>query len=256
MSSTLAQAPVKSNLRLFFQLRKMITNHIDLLDASSRLGVTPSTLRKILAGAPISRFIQRKIGQVLEGRGSALPGSPRRSQVERLLEVYHLYQEHGTLQRVADEIGLSRERVRQLLVKGSECGLFEYKPSWEVGLPREKILEDYRRVLTLKGVAQVNQMSLCRLHRLLKVHGITEPELEAIWFKEKKAICIERYNRIVQEMGHHPTTTEMQRVSSNRYLTTQIRRLWGAIEAFRSDRGIPPPAKRSRRWDGARRDLA
>lgn len=244
MSSALATVPVDSNVRLFFQLRKMITNHVDLLNASSRLGVTPSTLRKILAGAPISRFIQRKIGRVLDGRGSALPGSPRRSRVERLLEVYHLYQEHGTLQRVADEIGLSRERVRQLLVKGSECGLFEYKPSWEIGIPREKILEDYRRVLTLKGVAQVNQMSLCRLHRLLKVHGITEPELEEIWFKEKRAICIERYHKVVLEMGHHPTTTEMQRISSNRYLTTQIRRLWGTIETFRKEQGISPPPKR------------
>ncbi|MDC4227510.1 MAG: hypothetical protein MPW15_25605 [Candidatus Manganitrophus sp.] len=108
-----------------------------------------------------------------------------------------------------------------------------------MGLPREKILEDYRRLLTLKGVAQVNQMSLCRLHRLLKVHGITEPELEEIWFKEKKAICIERYNEMVREMGHHPTTTEMQRISSNRYLTAQIRRLWGAIETSRVIEGPP-----------------
>jgi len=244
MSSTWAPTPVKSNVRLFFQLRKMITNHIDLLDASSRWGVTPSTLRKILAGGPISRFIRKKIGGALDGRGTSTPESQRRSRVERLLEVYHLYQEHRTLQRVADEIDLSRERVRQLLVKGSECGLFEYKPSWEVGIPREKILEDYRRVLTLKGVAQVNQMSLCRLHRLLKVHGITDPELQEIWFKEKKAICVERYNAVVREIGHHPTTTEMQRISSNRYLTTQIRRLWGTIEAFRKEQGIPPPPKR------------
>lgn len=245
MSSTLASASVQSNRRLFFQLRKMITNHLDLLDASSRLGVTPSTLRKILAGGPISRFIRKKIGGALEERGTAAPAGQGRSRVERLLEVYRLYQEHRTLQRVAEEIGLSRERVRQLLVNGSECGLFEYKPFWEAGVPREKILEDYRCLLTLKGVAQVNQVSLCRLHRLLKVAGITDSELEEIWFKAKKAICIERYQGVVRELGHHPTTTEMQRVSSNRYLTAQIRRLWGSIKIFRCEQGIPLPPKRS-----------
>lgn len=242
MSSILAPAPTA--LRLFFQLRRMVTNHVDLLDASSKLGVTPSTLRKILAGGPISRFIRRKIGRVLEGRERPVPVHPRRSRAERLLEVYHLYQERGTLQRVADEIGLSRERVRQLLVKGSEFGLFEYKPSWEIGVPREKILADYRRLLTLKGVAQENRISLCRLHRLLKAHQITDSELDEIWIGVKKTLCIERYEAIVQSLGHHPTTTELQRLRATGSLTTQIRRLWGSMDLFRSERGIPPPKRR------------
>lgn len=244
MSSTLAPVPVRSGLRLFFQLRKMITNHIDLLDASSKLGVTPSTLRKILAGGPISRFIQRKIGCALEGRERAAPIRRRRSRVERFLEIYHLYQERGTLQRVADEIGLSRERVRQILVKGSEFGLFEYKPSWEAGPPREKILADYRRRLTLKGVAQENRMSLCRLHRLLKVHRITPSALKEIRISAKKATCIERYDAVVVGFGHHPTTTELQQIPTTRSLTTQIRRLWGSIDLFRRERGIPQPKLR------------
>jgi hypothetical protein len=224
----------------------MITSHIDLLDASSRLGVTPSTLRKILAGGPISRFIQRKIGWALEGKEMSMPARRRRSRVERLLEVYCLYQERGTLQRVADEIGLSRERVRQLLVKGSEFGLFEYKPSWEIGIPREKILSDYRKLLTLKAVAQANQMSLCRLHRLLKVHGITASELEGIWIVAKKASCSERYDAVVLGLGYHPTTTELQKIPATRYLATQIRQFWGSIDLFRKERGILPPKPRSR----------
>ena len=129
-------------------------------------------------------------------------------------------------------------------MKGSEIGLFEYRPSWEVGLPREKILADYRRRLTLKGVAQENRMSLCRLHRLLKVHQITPSELEEVWISAKKVLCIERYDAIVLGLGHHPTATELQRIHSTRSLTTQIRRLWESIEAFRCDRGIPAPSNR------------
>jgi hypothetical protein len=249
MLSTLAPPSVESSRRILFRLRKMITNHIDLLEVSSRLGVTLSTLRKVLSGGPISPFIQKKIGRALEGFDGKRPGegknepdpSPRkRSNVERLFEVHHLYQERGTLQRVADEIGLSRERVRQLLVKGAEFGLFEYKPLLEVALPPEKILADYRKFLTLKGVAQANRLSIPRLQRLLKVYRITGVDLKEIWIEVKKEVCAERYDAIAREWGHHPTTTELQRVHSTHYLTTQIRRMWGSIEAFRRDRKIPP----------------
>lgn len=150
MSSTATPVPAKPNVRLFFQLRKMVTNPIDLLDASSSLGISPSTLRKILGRRPDFTVYPEK------NRGR--PGGER-------------------------GIGAGEPK--------SACGLFEYKASRAVGLPREKILEDYRQLLTLKGVAQVNRISPCCLHRLLKVHRITHDELEEIWFKEKRAVCIE-----------------------------------------------------------------
>lgn len=243
MLSTLAPTRIEPGSRLYFQLNEMITTQIDLLEVSSRFGVTLSTLRKILAGGPVSSFIQKKIGRALEGREKAGPTRRRRSDSGRLLEIYHLYQERRTLRGVSDEVGLSRERVRQLLVKGSEFGLFEYHPVPENPLAREKILADYRRHLTLKGVAEANRISTLRLKRLLKLHRITDSELKEIWIGSKKAACSERYDAIVREMGSHPTTTELQRKFSKHYLTTQIRRLWGSIEAFRSDRGIPPPRR-------------
>jgi hypothetical protein len=53
----------------------------------------------------------------------------KRSRLERLLEVHRLYQAHGTLAATAKALGLSRERVRQLLIQGSKVGLFEYRSS-------------------------------------------------------------------------------------------------------------------------------
>ena len=47
--------------------------------------------------------------------------------VERLKHVHKLYEDLGTL-AAGRVIGVTRERVRQLLVKGSHLGLFEYKP--------------------------------------------------------------------------------------------------------------------------------
>jgi hypothetical protein len=248
MVSTLAP-PVESSRRLRLQLREMISNRIDLLDASSKLGVTLSTLRKILAGGPISPFIRRKIGRALEGAdggsAGADTGGKKRSNIERLLEVSRLYQEYGTLRRVAEALGLSHERVRQLLVRGSEFGLFEYHPSAEVTVQRERILSDYRRLLTLKEVARANRISTPRLKGLLKAYRISDAQLKQIWINAKKAGCAGRYDAVVRKLGHHPTTTELQRNLSAHYLATQIRRFWGSMEAFRSDRGIPPPERRA-----------
>lgn len=242
MSSTLASAPYKTNRPLFFEIRKMVTCHVELLDASSKLGVTLSTLRKILAGGPISHFIEKKIGRVLEGEASA-PDGRKRWTAERLLEVYHLYEARRTLRGVAEALGLSYERVRQLLVKGSEFGLFVYKPYSEGAIPREKILDDYRRLLTLKGVARANRISVSSLHRLFKAHRIADAELKEIWTGAKRAICAGKYDAVVRQLGYHPSTTDLQRIPSARYLSTQIRRLWGSIEVFRSARNIPPPKR-------------
>lgn len=165
-----------------------------------------------------------------------------RPSVERLLQVYCLYHEKGTLQSVGEEIGLSRERVRQLLMKGMERGLFEYRPfrerSREASVLREAILEDYERLLTLKGVAQANGMPVYRLHRLLDQFRIADRDLEKRKIAGRKRICIERYGSAVRSLGHHPTTTELQWFGSTRYLYAQIRRLWGSIEAFRRECGI------------------
>ncbi|WDT76936.1 MAG: hypothetical protein MPW16_06900 [Candidatus Manganitrophus sp.] len=64
MSATLISPIVESSDRILSLLRERINNHFDILEVASNLGVTPSTLRKILAGRPISRFIKKKIGPI------------------------------------------------------------------------------------------------------------------------------------------------------------------------------------------------
>jgi len=223
-------------------LRKRVGNPVDLLEIASRSGVTPSTLRKILAGGTVSRFVEKKIGPVLEEKGDARPIHWKKSSVERLLEVYRLYQQKGTLQAAGGELGLSRERVRQLLRMGMEAGLFEYKPSnrltREISITKEKILDDYERLLNLKAVAQANKVSRSHLCRLLKFHRISDYDLKQRRIAGKKRLCIARYDTVVRSLGYHPTTTELQQVRSTRSIGAQIRKLWGSIDVFRKERGI------------------
>ncbi|MCG3117779.1 MAG: hypothetical protein LLH30_19075 [Candidatus Manganitrophus sp. SA1] len=229
---------------LFSEVARVISNEIDLLEVSSRCRVNPTTLRKILQERPVSPPTERKIRA---GLGLTPPPGAvfsRPSRVDRLYELYRLYQEKGTLAAVGRTVGLSRERVRQLLVRGTEIGLFEYRALPPSGPSREKILEDYKNFLSLSAVAGVSRLSMASLRRLCRSYRITREELEEIRNERRRIACIDLYLSIVQERGHHPTTTELSTSKSGRSLRWQICRSWGSIEAFRSALRIPSPSNK------------
>lgn len=226
---------------LFSEVARVVRDEIDLLEVSSRCRVNPTTLRKILEERPVSPPTEKKIraGLGLTPPPGGILSLP--SRVDQLCELYRLYQEKGTLAAVGRTVGLSRERVRQLLVRGTQIGLFEYPACPPSGPSREKILEDYKNFLSLNAVAGVNRLSMAALRRLCQSHRITREELEQIRNERRRIACIDLYLSIVQEMGHHPTTTELSTSKSGRSLRWQIGRGWGSIEAFRSALRIPSP---------------
>ena len=231
----------------FSRVRTLVTNKTDLLKVSDRLNVNPSTVQKILEGSPVSRSVKKKI-RVAFMNEDLNPVASKYSTVERLLAAHHLYEKAQSLRTVGEKMGLSRERVRQLLEKGSEAGLFEYKPlkfsSIQKIIPKQKILNDYKKFLRLKGVAQSNGISTAHLSKLIDLHQITEEDLKAARKEGGRAKCINRYYSITRKLGHHPTTTELQRLKPARYLLSQIRRFWGSFDAFRKELQIPSPQSR------------
>lgn len=226
---------------LFSEVARVVRDGIDLLEISARCRVNPTTLRKILEERPVSRYAEKKIraGLGFSPPPGGMPSQP--SKLKRLHEVHRLYREKGTLAAVGRTMGLSRERVRQLLVRGAEIGLFEYMPRPPSFPSREKLLEDYRKILRLDAVAGVNHLSLDSLRRLCRSYRITREELAAIRNERRRMAFIDLYLCLAQEIGHHPTTAELQRLELGRSLQWQIRKGWGSIEAFRSALKIPPP---------------
>lgn len=224
----------------FSRLKTMVTNKTDLLRVSDRLNVNPSTVQKILEGSPVSRSVKKKIHAAFT-QGGSHPAQSRHSTVDRLMEVHRLYEKAKSLRAVGQEMGVSRERVRQLLEKGSEVGLFEYKPLKSPLIPKQKILRDYKKFLKLNAVARSNGISIAHLSKLIDLYQISEEDLKAARREGGRIKCIHQYYSVVQKLGHHPTTTELQRLKSSRYLSSQIRTLWGSFEAFRKERQIPPP---------------
>ena len=118
----------EADTSLISEVTKMVRDEIDLLELSSRCRVNPTTVRKILEERRISPYTEKKIRAGVELAPPPAGVSGRLSKVERLREIHRLYLEKGTLEAVGRTIGLSRERVRQLLVRGAKIGLFEYDP--------------------------------------------------------------------------------------------------------------------------------
>lgn len=131
------------------RLKDLVRNKIDLWRIAYRLNVNPSTIQKILDGRPVSRIIVKKIAAAYQGGGlfddSAARHGGRESNrltVERLKTVHSLYKQEKSLRTVGEKLGLSRERVRQMLEKGSEIGLFKYASLKSSPLSGENFLND------------------------------------------------------------------------------------------------------------------
>lgn len=234
-----AQRPVLP----FIWVKKRVKNSIDLLRIANQLNVNPSTVRKILEGRCVSQSVIQKIEAAFrrhftrEENGKN-PGysSPTFPTIDRMMRVFHLYEREKSLRLTGRRLGMSGERVRQLLEKGSKIGLFQYKPVRPPILSREKILKDYENLLNRTEVAKTNRISMKYLSKLMKLHCITEPDLAAIRRQKKMGLCREEYQTLVARLGHEPTTRELAQSGSSRSLAFRIRRLWGSLEAFREYR--------------------
>jgi len=221
----------QSSLPIATQLNAVIRNSVDLLEMASRLRVTPRTVRKVITGQTVSPYVRLKIQTALEKDGILINPSEK-SPVQYLLEINRMYQAGGTLRSVGAKIGLSGERVRQLLVAGTEVGLFKYQPPRPLLISREKILSDYKKYLSLGQVAQANKISLPHLQWLRRFHKIERKQLQAIRLAGQRRKCIEMYLSMKEQLGHFPRTTELRKLEKGSYLHGKILKLWGSFGAF------------------------
>lgn len=245
------------------KLREIIKSDVDIFDLASKWGVTETSLRKIYEGKPVTRFLTRKVEAALACARPTDQVARPSAAIERLRSIHKLYKELGTLEAVGEQVGLTRERVRQLLVKGRGIGLFEYKPYEYPYISKDKLIDDYIQSPNLGYVAKINQISPSYLRKLLTAYSISEERLAECRAENKRARSIEQYNRLVDKEGHHLTTTELQSTSEGHSLHCRINRLWGTIDAFRETFNIPKPPRGSpsfredtKRWREHRQQIA
>lgn len=233
---------IKSEPDYLIRLRKALIDKDSIIKLSMAFGIKPSHLKKISAGHSISRYLNKKICKKLENwpdRNEKLLESPK---VQRILSVHQRYQEIGTLAGVGRELGLSRERIRQIIKGGALLGLFEYHKPVKldlIPLSKKKIMDDYRNLLQFQLVAKNNDISIYQLNRLIKRHRITTIQLQTVRKEGNQIKSILHYFSFVRKLGHHPLTSELQKTNEGRYLSYKISKLWGSIHAFRKDLRIP-----------------
>jgi hypothetical protein len=225
-------------------LKEMIQDEKQLMQIAFCFRINPTPLRKIRSNEPPSRYILNKLQKVeaelSEGAdlNDFLFKSPRG---RKLISIYRLYQKEGFLEGVGRLMNLSRERVRQLLDKGTKLGLFEYKKFNLKGLAdlsKGKIIEDYKKSLSLKEAAHLNGISMYQLFQILHQYKITSRELNAIRNEGRRMYCIIQYILFVNRVGGHPSTTEMEKTADGTSLFSKIIRLWSSIHAFRKELDI------------------
>lgn len=161
------------------------------------------------------------------------------SRMNQYEECFRLYQEGGTLEYVGKKLNLTRERIRQILKKGTQLGIFNYTGRDYVYFEKEKILKDYQELLSLQKVAEFNKVSPVYLRKILTAYKVSGKRLREIGVIARKNKCIEEYQQIVSKLGHHPTTTELQGNNVSRALSVRILRFWGNIDNFRQELNIP-----------------
>jgi len=182
---------------------------------------------------------------VLDGRGARW--SRPTPTTSRLYGLHAMYERLGSLGAVGKEVGLTRERVRQLLVKGTQRGLFSYNPRRYPVVPKEQIIEAYTRIQSISRVARLNRVSENHLKKLLVEYAIEKPQLARYRLEGRRARCRAEYLQMVEQAGRHLSSGDLHRYQAGLALYARIIRCWGSIHAFRRALKIPAPPKPVRR---------
>src|ERR1700686_2139385 len=146
----------------------------------------------------------------------------------RLLKISERYAVLGTLQAVGTERGITRERVRQLLVKGIRRGLFTIPPKSSPALPPfSEIFSAVMKHGTVKAAAKALGIPLYYLVHVLEPHRATVVIMRTTYKREK---IMRDYRSVVDALGRHPSAEDLQkseragRPDCWRYLGDRIRR--------------------------------
>jgi predicted transcriptional regulator len=145
-------------------------------------------------------------------------------------------------------MGVTRERVRQVLVKGTKYGLFNYRGHEYVYISKEDLLSALEKDPVPGRAAKILGASSTYLRRLLISYGITAQKLEEFRLNKRKKKAVDEYRTIKEQLGHHPTTTELQYNKKWRPLSARIYKLWGSTDRFREEFDIPKPPQGNPRF--------
>ncbi len=175
----------------------------------------------------------------------------RKDRLEKKLEevriVKRVYDRCLTLRRTANELRITRNKVKQLLQVGDRHGLFRHEEMKRLEelrqqYDRKTLIKEIRRHISRSQICLELGMTETELHKLLEYFNI---DFHEYLNSARMTKCLEQYSYIVDTLGHHPTTTEMGSRKDWRLVWAKIDRLWGNMDNFRKEFGIEKPKYRT-----------
>lgn len=203
-----------------------------------RLKVHRTTLRKILTGEPLSRVTLSRLVDSFEAEiAFDTPVTLPTSDVDPLRQIHELYLRLGTLQAVADNVGLTREAVRQKLNRGHRLGLFPYSNShlrhrYGPFIPKRQLIADLMSLGGTEAVARKWHARGSYLRMVYTAFAIT-PAMRrkfAIYFR--KNACHHDYSRICRALGKDASPMDLNKSNSAKALYERILVLWKRWKPF------------------------
>jgi len=167
------------------------------------------------------------------------------SKIDFSKTVFQLYKKYGTLEKVGREVGLTRERIRQILVIGNKYGLFEYPIKKDlISYPflvkyyknKEELLNELSDCLKKDEMLKTLNIDKTNFNRLLEHFNLNIRDVQI--YSKKKKLKIQ-YDEYVEKIGYHPRTTEMRKNKEPRNIWAKITRYWGSMANFRQEFGYP-----------------
>jgi hypothetical protein len=163
-------------------------------------------------------------------------------------EMFKKYNEYKTLERVAKDYGITRERVRQYFMIGNKQGIINYKTfkgkaiqNLKKRISKNKLVGLYKKYGTVRAITENTDLSVYDVNRLVKIYHLRIMPLRKEYLKKK---LIKEYKEISKQFkGQNPSTYDLLFIKNGRNLCARIARAWGTFKNFRDDQNIKLTSK-------------
>lgn len=228
---------------------KQIDNIINIFKTTSSISKTSEQTSipvKLVKKIVLDHFSCNDIKEVRKISGSKRQLSSKMKSY--LMKANALYSELGSLEKVAEKLSVTRQRVQQLLTKGEKYGLFQYvkysKQRFDE-LSKQIDKNFLEKILTQKNknnILELLKISASELEKLILKFDIDYSDVRKKYLEKKladdKQKCINDYHKIVNSLGEHPTTTFLNQNDKYRNIWSKINKYWGNIINFRNFIGV------------------
>ena len=192
-----------------------------------------------------------------EAYGYPVPKKPEvvtLSAGRKAIALYRDYLRFGIVSHAALKRNISPSRAAQILRWGNAKGLFKYpleKPKPLQHVTPKRLKEDYMAYGTVKNIAARYGVPPQTVANMVSKYKLPIREW-AIEQSRKK--LLDDYAKITDKLGHHPATTELERVSKSLY--SRILHHYKSIDNFRKTYGYPPHKKGNPKWGDHNKQLS